>query len=148
MSSSNQTRNMIMYRRGCITDFDVQIKHQHTIFMLRWALCSLHKKCAGTHYTELVFLHPVPSVGHVVHSVAFGAQNIDALFFMLGWDQYRFHKKHARTHFAELVFWHLVRSASHIVHFYASEAQNINALFFMLGWPLAVLTKSTPRDGT
>jgi hypothetical protein len=27
---------------------------------------SFHKKCAGTHYAELVFLHLVGSVGHVV----------------------------------------------------------------------------------
>jgi hypothetical protein len=38
-------------------------------------------------------LHPVGSAGHVVHSGASMARNIEALFFMLGWDQYRFHKK-------------------------------------------------------
>jgi hypothetical protein len=39
-------------------------------FMLSWARCSFHKKRAGAHYAELVFLHPVGYVGHVVH---FGA---------------------------------------------------------------------------
>jgi hypothetical protein len=44
----------------------------------------------GTRYVELVFLHPVGSAGHVVHSCASEQQNIDALFFMLGWAQGRF----------------------------------------------------------
>jgi hypothetical protein len=39
------------------------------------------KKRAWTHYTEFVFLHPVGSVVHVVHSRAFGARNVNALFF-------------------------------------------------------------------
>jgi hypothetical protein len=63
-----------------------------------------------TSYTELVFLHPV---GHVVHSSAFEAQNIDTLFFVLGWIQYGFHKMRVGTCYAELLFF---------------------ALFFMVGW--------------
>jgi hypothetical protein len=64
----------------------------------------IHKKPVETRYVELVFLHPVGSVGHVVHSGVSGTQNADSLFFMLDWDQYGFHKKHAGTHYAELVF--------------------------------------------
>jgi hypothetical protein len=35
-------------------------------------------------YGELVFLRPVRAPGHVAHSGAFGASNIDALLLMLG----------------------------------------------------------------
>jgi hypothetical protein len=41
-------------------------------FILRWARCSFHKKCLGTRYAELLFLYTVGSVGHVVHSGAYG----------------------------------------------------------------------------
>jgi hypothetical protein len=53
-------------------------------FVLRWSRCGFIKKCAGTCYAKLMFLHPVGSAGHIVHSTASGAQNIKALFFMLG----------------------------------------------------------------
>jgi hypothetical protein len=39
---------------------------------------------AGTRYVELVFLHLAGSVGHVVHSVASGAQNINTPFSCSG----------------------------------------------------------------
>jgi hypothetical protein len=48
-------------------------------FMLLWARCGYDKKCIGTYYSELVFLHPVGSVGHVVHSGTSGVRNVDAL---------------------------------------------------------------------
>jgi hypothetical protein len=50
-------------------------------FILEWAQCGFHKKCTRTHYAKHAFLHPVRSVGHIVHS---SARNVDALFLMLG----------------------------------------------------------------
>jgi hypothetical protein len=82
---------------------------------------------------ELVFLHLVGSVGHIVHSGASGAQNFDALFFMLGWDR-RFDKKNTGTCYAERVLLHPVGSTGHIVHSGASGPPDTEALFFMLEW--------------
>jgi hypothetical protein len=51
--------------------------------MLGWDRYGYDKKRAKTCYAELVFLHPMGSAGHVVHSSASGARNIDALIFKL-----------------------------------------------------------------
>jgi hypothetical protein len=80
--------------------------------------------------------------GHVAHSCASGALNIDALFFILGWALSSFHKKCVGSGYAKLVFWHPVGSAGHVAHFGASGAQNVDALFLMLGWTGVDATKS------
>jgi hypothetical protein len=87
-----------------------------------------------TLHAKLVFLHPVGSAGHVVHSSASEAQNGDAVFFMLGWDWYGIDKKCVGTHYGKVVFLQLVGSVGHVVHFGVSGERNLNALFFMLGW--------------
>jgi hypothetical protein len=38
------------------------------------------KKRVGTSYAKLLFLYPVGSTGHVVHSDTSGVQNVNALF--------------------------------------------------------------------
>jgi hypothetical protein len=103
-------------------------------FMLGCAWCSFHKKCAGTHYVELVFLHPVGSAGHVVDSAASGARNVGTLFFMLRLARCGFHNQRTGTCNSELVFFYSVVFAGHIQLSSGSEAQNVDALFFMLGW--------------
>jgi NADPH-dependent curcumin reductase CurA len=89
--------------------------------MIGWDQYEFGKKCIGTCYVEHVFLHPVGSVGHVVHSGASEVQNGDALFFMLGWDWYNTDKKRNGTRYAELVFLYPMGSVGHVVRSGASK---------------------------
>jgi hypothetical protein len=97
-------------------------------------------------FAELVFLHLVGSTGHVVHSGAFGARNIDKLLFMLRWDWYEFDKKSAETRYAELVFLYPMGHTGHVVHSGAFRVRNVDELFYMLGWAWGVFHKKARWD--
>jgi hypothetical protein len=77
--------------------------------MFGWSPCGFHRKRVGTHYAELVFLHPVRSVDHLMRSGVSGAWNAEELFFMLGWARFGSQKKHIGTRYVELVFLYPVR---------------------------------------
>jgi hypothetical protein len=109
-------------------------KRRHTFFILGWDRYGFDKKRSMTRCAELVFLHPVGSAGHIVHSSASEARNIGTPFFMLGCDRYGFPKNRPGTHFTKLVFSHPVGYAGHVVHSGASGSRNVDVLFFMLGW--------------
>jgi hypothetical protein len=68
-----------------------------------------------------VVLHPVGSVGHIMHSGVFGPQNIDALFVVLQWEWYRFYRKRLDTVCRPCVL-HPVGSVAHVAHYGASGA--------------------------
>jgi hypothetical protein len=51
--------------------------------MLGWDRYGFDKKCAGTRYAKLLFLHPVGSEGHIVPFDVPGARIVDALLFMV-----------------------------------------------------------------
>jgi hypothetical protein len=97
---------------------------------------------------DLVFLHLMGSTGHVVHSDACGARNLDVLFFILGWELFGFHKKCARTSYTKFLFFHPMESTGHVVHSSASWARNVMYYFSSSGGTGKDSTKSTPGHDT
>jgi hypothetical protein len=60
------------------------VKHRRTIFILRWDQHGFDRKRIGRCYTELVFLHPIGSAGHVVHSGTSGHETSTHYFSCSG----------------------------------------------------------------
>jgi hypothetical protein len=61
------------------------VKHRRAIFHARVGSVQFLEKLRWETLRQTCVFHSVGSVGHVVHSNAFGMRNIDAPFFMLEW---------------------------------------------------------------
>jgi hypothetical protein len=92
------SRSALLWIRGT--------KCQRTIFLARVGPLWIPQNCIGIPYVELVFLRPVVSMGHVVHSDASGTRNVDSVFFLLRRDWCGFYKKRIGTSYVKLVFLH------------------------------------------
>jgi hypothetical protein len=78
--------------------------------MLGWDWYGFNKMRARTSYAELVFLHPVGSVGHVVQSGASAARDINTPFVILWCNWYGFHNKrigHVTPNLCFCIWWDL-----------------------------------------
>jgi hypothetical protein len=68
------------------------------------------KKCAEKCYAELVLLHPIGFVSHIVHSYAFRARYIDTLFSCSGGTSIDFTKSalgHVMLNLCFCILWDL-----------------------------------------
>jgi hypothetical protein len=79
-------------------------------------LYRFYKKCARTRYTELMFLRPLGSVGHIVYSGCVPGAKCLRTIFQTRVHQYGCDKKRVRTSYTELEFLHPVASAGQVVH--------------------------------
>jgi hypothetical protein len=90
-----------------------------------------HKKHTGTHYGKLVFLHPVGSAGHVVHSACPGCETSKQSFSCSGGsgiDSTKSMTGHVTSNLCFYIRWDLQAQRA----FCVSRVRNVDALFFIL----------------
>jgi hypothetical protein len=87
--------------------------------MLGWVWCGVGKKHTGTCYAKLPFLHPVGSMGHVVHSGA-SRRETSTRYFYARVGPMQIPQKGHRIRYMKHVFLHPVGSVGHEVHCGAS----------------------------
>jgi hypothetical protein len=99
------------------------------------------KKCARTRYIEDVFLHPLGSMGHVVHSLCPGREISMHYFTCLGGpseDPIKSEPGHVKQNLCFFAFGGIYRR--HCA-FWCVRGENLDAPFFMVGWPGSDHTK-------
>jgi hypothetical protein len=101
----------------------------------------LTKSASGHVMLNFIFAS-VGSAGHIVHSGALEARNVDTPFFMLGWDRYGFHKNCKGARYIELLFLDPVGSARHVVHSLHLGRETSMHYFSCSGGTSTDLTKS------
>jgi hypothetical protein len=89
--------------------------------MLRWDRYGFHENCNRTRYVELLFLHPVGSARHVVHSVRPGRETSMYYFSCLAGTSMDLRKSASGHIVPNLCFLHPEGSASNVVHSGASS---------------------------
>jgi hypothetical protein len=91
-------------------------KHRCTIFHAREGLVRIPQKAHRDMLQRTCFLHPVGSLGHVVHCSVFGARNVDALFSCSGGistDSRKSVFRHVMLNSCYCIWWDPV---GHVVH--------------------------------
>jgi hypothetical protein len=64
------------------------VECRSTIFQARVGLVGFPQKAHRDTLRQSCVLHPVGSVGHVIHCGASGVLKVDPLYFLLRWDRY------------------------------------------------------------
>jgi hypothetical protein len=118
----------------------VRLGHETSMhyFHARVAWCVFPKEGTRTRFTEHVFLHPVLSMGYVVHSSASRARNVSYYFSCSGGTSVVSIKSviaHFTPNLCFYILWHL---RGQVLHSGASTVRNIDELFFILRWELVL----------